>query len=309
MGHEHLKPLLAPDYEGARQRSERVAWQLDDVLAEDAALDFSRPFLPDGLVAEKATGLAPDEALAHNHVRARGYLGTFALVEELIVPFVLEHLRERAGAAPDEIAALAGFAGEELKHIALFRRFERVFDRGFAHGPCALIGPADAVSRHVLAQPSLGVGLFILHIEWMTQHHYVAMARDDDRLEPCFRRLLHEHWLEESQHARIDEWIVHDGALAASAAERAEAFDSYLALLQWLEAAFDQQAAFDLETLERAGLALDDAPREPLLAEQRQSLRRTFLGAGIGHPRVQRLAAWMYPPGRDALAEHAARWS
>jgi len=54
----------------------------------------------------------------------------------------------------------------------------------------------------VLSHDPLGVALVILHIEWMSQRHYVESVRSDERLDPLFKSLLKHHWLEEAQHAR-----------------------------------------------------------------------------------------------------------
>src|SRR5690349_11741207 len=108
--------------------SERVDWRLSDVLEEDAALDFSRPFLPQSMTGvQDLPFLSGDAKLTLGHVRACGYLATFGLVEEMILPFVLDHARREELDALEPARALLRFASEEAKHIELFRRFGRVF--------------------------------------------------------------------------------------------------------------------------------------------------------------------------------------
>ena len=115
-----------PAYDSTAAASERVAWRLDDVLTEDAAFDFSRPFLPERLAEARALSfLSRDEQRVLNHVRAHGYLCLFGLVEEFILPYVLDQARARLDAPSDEIRSLLQFASEEAKHIALFNRSER----------------------------------------------------------------------------------------------------------------------------------------------------------------------------------------
>ena len=81
-------------YDGVLASSQRAAWQLDDVLPLDAALDFARPFLPETLARTAgAAGLDPAEALVLNQIRGHEYLAMFGLVEEFILPFVLDHAR------------------------------------------------------------------------------------------------------------------------------------------------------------------------------------------------------------------------
>lgn len=289
-------------YASALRASERVAWTLDEVFPEGAQLGFERPFLPDSLAGANALEfLDGAERLALNHIRAHGYLCTFGLVEEFILPFVLERLSRRVDAGLSEILALLAFAGEEAKHIELFRRFRRAFEAGFV-GRCEVIGPASAIREHVLGRSELGVGLLILHIEWMTQHHYLAMVRSDASLEPSFSRLLHQHWLEECQHARIDGWIVESVAAASSPEQRAEAFADYVRLIDFLASGLDRQVELDREALERVtSRRLSDAERSLFLDVQRKAAQRTFLASGLEHPRVRAALEAVHPEGRSTL--------
>jgi hypothetical protein len=297
-------------YASALHASQRVAWRLDDVLPQEARFDFERPFLPESLAATGALSfLSSDEQRALNHIRAHGYLCLFGLVEEFILPFVLGRLSARLDAELPEILALMAFAGEEAKHIELFRRFERRFAEGFG-ARCDVIGPAPAIRDHVLRKSELGVGLLILHIEWMTQQHYLEMVKGDASLEPSFARLLHQHWLEECQHARIDGWIVESVAASSSPGQRAQAFADYVSLLSFLEQGLDQQVELDRQALERAiGRALNDAERERFVDVQRQAQWRTFLGSGVTHPRVRSAIEAVYPAGSSSLAALAARYA
>ena len=78
----------------------------------------------------------------------------FALVEEFILPYVVDHARPQLSGDDYRVRALLGFAGEEAKHIHLFKRFREEFEEGFG-SKCEFIGPADDVTRFVLvAQPS-----------------------------------------------------------------------------------------------------------------------------------------------------------
>jgi hypothetical protein len=294
-------------YRSVLDRSQRVAWNLDDVLPEDTVLDFSRPFLPRALSGvDDGPELSGADRLALDHIRANGYLVTFGLVEEMILPFVLSRIEDRVDVDLDEVRALLQFADEEAKHIALFRRFERTFRDGFQQH-CEVIGPASAVAEHILSHSELGVGLLILHIEWMTQRHYVELARGNRDIEPAFRRLLEMHWLEERQHARLDGFIVASLASEASNAERRQAVSDYVALLRWLDDALWNQVDFDLDALERArGDALPKGVRTRLRDAQHRSLQQTFITSGTTHPRVVDAVAGVHLAGRAALAEVSA---
>lgn len=297
-------------YARALRASETVAWKLSDVLADDAVLDFGLPFLPEALAGTEALSfLDADERRVLNQIRAHGYLCAFGLVEEFILPFVLDRLRAQSDADMTEVRALLSFAAEEAKHIDLFRRFRAVFERGFGHR-CDVIGPPSAIAEHVLGHGELGIGLLILHIEWMTQKHYVEMVRGDSELEPSFRRLLHAHWLEESQHALMDGWIVESVAAASSVEERARALDEYVQLLAFLDGGLAQQVELDRRALEAAtGRTLDEEERARFVHIQRQSQRRTFLGAGVAHPRVRSMLESVHPSATVALARLTATYA
>lgn len=196
------------EYQKILDASRRVTWRLDDVLGDEEHLDPSRPFLPEELaLVAGLPGLDDRERLALNHVRSSTYLSLFGSVERFILPFVVDHARSRLGKEPCETQALLGFAQEESKHLRLFERFAERFalDVGVT---CPVIGPPEALAENVLSHDPLGVALAVLHIEWMTQRHYTESVKDDGGLDPLFVRLLRSHWLEESQHARLDTLIV-----------------------------------------------------------------------------------------------------
>src|SRR5690606_38236453 len=106
-----------------------------------------------------------------NQIRGHEYLAIFGLVEEFILPFVLDHARPQLSGDDARVRALLNFAGEEAKHIELFKRFHKRFTDSFGT-ECALIGPPEAVAAEVLRHDPLSVALAILQIEWMTQRHY-----------------------------------------------------------------------------------------------------------------------------------------
>src|SRR5262249_30201492 len=142
-----------------------------------------------------------------NHIRGFDYLCTFGLVEEFVLPFVLDHARARLQDDDYRIRAFLSFAGEEAKHIQLFKLFRAEFEDGFCT-TCSFIGPPSAIAEAVLKHDPLAVALVILHIEWMTQLHYVDCVRDEQDLDPQFSSLLKHHWMEEAQHAKLDTLMV-----------------------------------------------------------------------------------------------------
>ena len=302
--HGQLDPQGAPsrpDYESTAATSERVAWRLDDLLDASTRFDFTRPLLPESLVRSAEIGfLDSRERLVLNHIRSHGYLCLFALVEEFILPYVLDQARGRLTSSSGEVRSLLQFAAEEAKHIELFRRFRAAFEKQFGH-QLETLGPPEAVAGHVLEHSELGVALLILHIEWMTQRHYVDSVRADTELDDSFRNLLKHHWIEESQHARIDTWIVERLAAEHGEARRAQAITDYLGLCEFLDAGLQAQVAFDREGLQRVlGRCFSVQEGESFMKLQRQAQRRTFLGAGITHRRFVRTLDAIHQSARPA---------
>jgi hypothetical protein len=267
-------------------RSERISWRVDELIGSDKPLDFSAPFMPEELArTEELRFLSPAERLKLNQIRGNAYLVIFGLVEEFILPFLLDHARPDVSGESYRSRALLEFAAEEAKHIHLFRAFREAFAEGFG-SRCDVIGPPEAVAKHVLSHPPLSVALLILHIEWMTQLHFTSSIQDAQVLDPRFRALLLHHWMEEQQHAQLDTLLVEELAAGLLPAEIDAAFEGFKQLGGFLDEALKQQAAFDLEALERVcGRTLGKAEREQFLAQQHQANRWTYIGSGLTHPR------------------------
>ena len=102
------------------------------------------------------------------------------------------------------VRAFLNFAGEEAKHIDLFKRFRKDFLNSFGSN-CEVIGPPEAIAQAILSKHPLAVALVILHIEWMTQRHYVDSVVSNQHLDPQFKSLLKHHWMEEVR-PRICDW-------------------------------------------------------------------------------------------------------
>jgi hypothetical protein len=267
--------------------SERSRWRVEDVIGGERRLDFTRPFLPEPLArVQPLSFLTPVEKLALNQIRGHAYLQAFGLMGEIILPFVLDHARQRLCADAHCVRALLAFACEQAKHIHLFRRFRSDFEHGFG-SPCAVVGPPEALAGEVLGRDPLAVALFIVQFEWLAQAHYLESIKDDGRLDPQFRSLLRHHWIEAAQHARIG-ILVADG-LADARRDTAvrSAVDEYFDLVTLLDETLERQVQLDLSSFELAsGRRLDAAQRADFVRIQRAANRWTFLGSGMTHPNV-----------------------
>lgn len=275
-------------YSAVLSVSSRAAWQLDEVMPEDAELDFARPFLPEALArTAEMEGLSSDERRLLNQIRGHEYLCMFGLIEEMILPFVLDHARPMLRDDDDRVRALLGFASEEAKHIHLFKRFHQAFVRGFPVD-CGMIGPAEAIAAEVLRHDPLSVALAILHIEWMTQAHYLDSVRDDAGLDPLFKSLLRNHWIEESQHAKIDTLMVEALADGRNAGSIDAAIDEYLEIGLFLDGGLRSQTELNLAAFEAVtARTLAGPERDLFLDRQHQAARWTYLGSGMTHPQFR----------------------
>jgi hypothetical protein len=284
------------DYSSTLSASERIGWRIEDVLPEGQGLDFSKPLLPEALARVTSLGfLDAEEQLVVNHIRGNGYLCTFGLVEEFVLPFVLDHVRPHLDGDDYRTRALLQFACEEAKHIQLFKRFSSAFEAGFG-SKCEVIGPPSAVAEKVLSHHPLAVALVTLHLEWMTQRHYVESIRDNREIDPLFMSLLKHHWMEEAQHAKIDMLIVEALAAQCSREEAEQAAEEYLEIGAFLDSGVQQQTELDIDSLECAtGRTLSLAERETYISVQRQALRWTYLGSGMTHPKFQAMFRQVAP--------------
>lgn len=294
-------PATMPAYSYAAilAASERVQWRVEDLIGGDKRLDFGRPFMPASLARTEALDfLSPAERRTMNQVGGHTYLALFGVVEEFILPFVLDHARPRLSMEDEGVRAFLNFASEEAKHIHLFRRFRAAFEEGFGHR-CDVIGPADAIAKEVLSHEPLSVALAILHIEWMTQRHYLESVKDDGDLDPMFKSLLRHHWMEEAQHAKLDTMMVEALAATMTGDEVMRAVDGYLGIGGFLDAGLRQQTELNLAALERAlGRAMTPAQRERFMATQHQAARWTYLGSGMTHPAFLETLGRLAPAAR-----------
>jgi hypothetical protein len=275
------------NYTSILKDAAKIAWQVPDLIGDDKPLDFSKPFLPEALAHTRSIAcLTPDEQLTLNHIRGNSYLHLFGLVEEFILPLVVNHASSLGCNQIEATQAYLVFAAEESKHIHLFREFESAFTAGFGYR-CDTIGPPQAIADFVLQHSPLGVALVTLHIEWMTQCHFLDSVRNNEQesLDPQFCSLLKHHWQEESQHARLDTLMVRDLARNLDRSEIEVAIDDYLAIVHYLNDGLKTQVQLDIASLERSiGRKLNAIDCDAIQQVQELSYQWAFLGCGMTHP-------------------------
>jgi len=289
-------------YQAALASSEAINWRIEDIIGGTKRLDFSKPFMPETFArVEQLSFLNDEEKRILNQIRGNTYLCIFGLVEEFILPFVLDHARPQLQGDDYRVRALLKFACEEAKHIQLFKQFRREFEEGFGTD-CAVIGPPEAIAQAILAHDPLGVAITTLHIEWMVQRHYVDSIKDDQELDPQFKSLLRHHWLEEVQHAKLDTLMVESLANGRTEEEIMKGVEEYIEIGGFIDGGLKQQVEFDLESFERAtGRKLTDAEKDEFRPVQLQANRWTYLGTGMTHEKVLATLESLTPKARQRI--------
>ena len=298
------------NYQETLAASVKANWRVEDIIGGEKRIDFTRPFMPDSLARVNSMSfLRADEKLLLNQIRGYGYLYTFGLVEEFILPFVLDHVRPHLNEDDYRTRALLQFAGEEAKHIHLFRKFAEEFKQGFVTN-CETIGPPEEIGKAVLSHSPLGVALVILGIEWATQKHYLESMRDDEGLDPQFKSLLRHHWIEEAQHTKLDTLMIQALTDNLTPADIERGISDYVAVGGLLDGGLKQQVEFDMQALQRAaGRTLNEAEQEQFRSIQLQAVRWTYIGSALTHPNFLTTVGEFSPGGRKQFEELASVFS
>ena len=289
-------------YQAALAASESIHWRVEDIIGGEKRLDFTRPFMPESLAqTEPLTFLSREEKRILNQIRGNAYLCIFGLVEEFILPFVLDHARPQLRGDDFRVRALLKFASEEAKHIQLFKQFRMEFEDGFGT-ICNVIGPPEAIAAAILAHDPLGVAITTLHIEWMVQRHYLESIKDDQELDAQFKSLLKHHWVEEVQHAKLDMLMVEALAAGRTEGQIMSGVEEYLEIGGFLDNGLQQQVEFDLSAFEQAsGRRLTETEAEEFRRVQLRANRWTYLGTGMTHERVLETLASLTPKARQRI--------
>ena len=296
----------SPSYESLLETSKRVNWRVEDVIGGSKRLDFSRAFLPESFARTRDLSfLSPEEQRKLNHIRAFGYLAMFELVERCILPYINAQVPSAPGQDAHRSAALSQFAMEEEKHIDLFVRFREEFTAGFDH-ECGFIGPAEDIGAAIRNHSELALAIFTLAIEWGTQRHYVDSIRDNQSLDPQFKSLLKHHWLEESQHVKLDTMVFFELAEKSTPEDLDEGVDGFLDIGGFVDGGLKQQAELDLNSLEAAiGRTLSDADRLTMTGQQHQAMRWTFIGSALVNKGFLDALGAVSPAGRAKIEQVA----
>jgi hypothetical protein len=301
---------LGYDYESCIRNSEKVSWRLDDVLPPGTRLDFQRPFLPAALAGVDPPDFLPAlEGLRLNQLTGNAYVNLFAFVEEYILALAVQLAQAEMFGDHKAIRALVRFAEEEAKHQSLFHRYSEAFREGFG-APCEVLESASAVAGVILGKTPIAVLVTTLHIELMTQAHYVESVRDNTSIDPLVASLLHHHWLEEAQHARIDALELDKLLDHATPEQISQGIEQYLSVLEAFDGLLRQQAEMDLRALDaHSGRPLPPEQAEQVVHSQHRGYRRTFLVAGMTNKAFADIVKKMSVNGAAQVVARAATFA
>lgn len=265
---------------------EANAWNLDEVFNNTHRLDFEKPFLPYSLTLHD-TGrpfLEPESIKALNQITTKSYLSFFYFVEEFILQKANQLSHEKDDHAMKD--AYNHFSVEEVKHQMLFQRVMRAIDNGLGISPEVLSMSKDfAKDILVLSEPA--IMLFILHLEIITQEHFVQSIKGNESVESNIVRVLQHHWIEEAQHANVDYLELKALTETANKAEKTLAIHEYASCLKKLKQGFKLQAQYDRKSLESL-CKLNISEHESVLIEQLQyqAYYSLFVRAGLDNQQL-----------------------
>ena len=276
-------------YADCLQKSYRVNWKIGDVV-DGRRFDSSRRWLPSRLsAADAVASLSRDEKTKLTHIEMGAYAHLFGYVEEFIAPRMVALARDFELDNREAFDALTNFAAEEVKHMTLFREVRARIDEAVGFPLVLLPGEKD-VARAVLSKQTGAMLLLTAAIEWFTQLHYLSSFKDDETLDPFTRHIFKCHWLEESQHARMDDLETRRAFTNISDKDRQAAVDDLIDLVGAVDGLLQQQSRFDVDNFERyIGRTLGASERQEVYARVLDAKRYTFIESGVTHPNFQEL--------------------
>jgi hypothetical protein len=292
-------------YADCLQNSYRVNWKIGDVV-DGRRFDLSRRWLPARLSgADAIASLRPEEKTRLSHVEMGAYAHLFGYVEEFIAPKMVALARDFEIDHREAFDALTNFAAEEVKHMNLFREIRGRIDDAVGF-PLALLPGEKDVARAVLSKQTGAVLLLTAAIEWFTQLHYLSSFQDNEALDPFTRHIFKCHWLEESQHARMDHLETLRAFTGIADEDRQMAIEDLIELVGAVDGLLQQQTGLDVDNLERyLHRPLGASARREVYARVLDAKRYTFIESGVTHPNFQELFGMVTTPAQQEQVQKA----
>jgi len=286
-------PSVQARYARCIENSRRIRWDIDRDVIQARSFSAQDTFMPEGLsfVDRLAQMLdAPDRRYL-GQVQGRTYANMFGLVERFIGAKMLEISRHHWLGDQTALEALVRFTDEELKHQELFRRIDVLLAQCMPPG-YRFVPEPNTVAEFVLGKSTWAVLALTCHIELFSQVHYRESIASAAHLSPLFKDVFRFHWMEESQHAVLDEleWQGEDARV--DEAQRDAAVDDLIALVAGIDGMLQAQAAADTAyfSATRPGASpLSDAHADEVQATLLAAYRWQYILSGAAHPHFQSL--------------------
>ena len=297
--------MASYSYAECLKKSYQINWTIDEVVT-DQQFDLSRPWLPAKLSGAGGTSsLSDDEKIKLTHVEMGAYAHLFGYVEEFIAPEMTTLALDFKVDRREAFDALTNFASEEVKHMHLFRVVRGMVDEAVGF-PLALLGDQKDVAHFVLSKHRLAVLLLTAVIEWFTQLHYLSGFKDEGSLDPFTKRIFKFHWLEESQHAKMDHLEAIRAYEAMGETEREAAIDDLIELVGAVDGLLQKQTGFDVENLgQYLGRSFTDDETAEINQSVLRAKRYTFIESGVTHPNFQALFGEVSTPAQQERVQTA----
>ena len=286
-------------YARAIAASRRVRWEIDADVIRGRDFDFSHDFLPSGLSkVDELAFLSGNEKRLLSQVQGRTYSYIFGLVERYIGAKVLELSGQHWLGDQVALEALVRFSDEELKHQELFRRIDVMLERDMPAGYAKVADPND-VARVVLGKSTWAVLALTCNIELFTQSHYLQSIEPQDTLSPLWKDVFKFHWMEEVQHAMLDEleWVREHQRLTLR--QKEQGVDDLIELVGAVDGILQAQSAADTEYFVRAvDRRFSDKEKADVGALLLRAYRWQYIVSGVQHPHFAKLLGSMTTPAQ-----------
>ena len=282
--------------------SEKVNWRLNDVITLDSKFDFSKNLLPQAFFPLAGFSFLDDsQKLAYNHILSYSYLNIFELSEEFIIGMALQLAQQQYNSNREAGRALSRFCDEELKHQEMFRRARNIIQSNYKTNLQALENYSE-ISSFILSHSKPATLLLTIHLELITQAHYLDGVKDDQGIDPLFCFILKHHWIEECQHIKID--ILEFNRLVAefNQEDLDAVFEEYSLMIIALVHTLSAQAALNVSDLQsEIGTQLSPEHNQRLLRFTHSAYCNGLLKYGFKHPHFIRILCDIYPDSQIRL--------
>jgi hypothetical protein len=146
----------------------------------------------------------------------------------------------------------------------------------------------------VLASSTWAVLALTCHIELFTQAHYQQSIEPETNVSPVWKDVFKYHWVEEVQHAMLDEleWVREHGKLTER--QRDQAVDELIGLVGAVDGILQAQSAADAAYFTRiCGRSFTAGEQEAIRVGVLRAYRWQYIISGVQHPHFAKLLTSM----------------